>query len=546
MEKPIKKNRLALYLRVSTNEQAQEGYSIQAQEQNGRDYAKRIGYEVTEVYADEGESGKSTKNRLAYQRMMADVQAEKFDLLVIWKLSRLGRNMLDILKTVDVLLEHNAGLYSISEQFDVTTSSGKLMLQLLGSFSEFERNQISENVQMAMTSLVRDQKRYAGGRRLGYVSGVDNDGKKQLLIEPKEAELVQLIYSKYLSGQGYRSIANELNKRGYQTVKGNSFSTTAIKDILHNKIYAGYLEYARYVDWDTKRRKGKNLHPIIVKGDHEPIIDEHTYQAVQERLDLESRHPNWNHAGENVLTGLLRCPECGAPMAASNVTNTLKDGTKKRIRYYSCSQFRNKGASVCHANSIRADQAEQFVAARLKEIVQHPQIIKEVIQALNQEMEEQRLPLSQELKVIQTEKKEITAKIEKLTLLLEEDPELLDSLKERLEKKHTLRREKQIRENELLSILSYQGKKIEVGNVTDIVIGIDKLVSNQEKQQIKQLYRTFIQKITFTPDTKDHLQLTMYFDQSIIDQLNKHYRETVSHSEDTVLFVLTTPFRFTV
>ncbi|MCH3084313.1 hypothetical protein K3X07_14900, partial [Listeria monocytogenes] len=81
-------------------------------------------------------------------------------------------------------------------------------------------------------------------------------------------------------------------------------------------------------------------------------------------------------------------------------------------------------------------------------------------------------------------------------------------------------------------ILSYQGKKIEVDTVTDIVIDIDKLVSNQEKQQITQLYRTFIQKINFTPDTKDRLQLPMYFDHSIIDQLNKNYRETVSHSED--------------
>ncbi|MBC1939179.1 hypothetical protein HCB16_07725 [Listeria welshimeri] len=153
-------------------------------------------------------------------------------------------------------------------------------------------------------------------------------------------------------------------------------------------------------------------------------------------------------------------------------------------------------------------------------------------------MEEQRLPLSEELKVIQAQKQETIAKIEKLTLLSEENPELLDLLKERLEELHTLRREKQIRENELLTILSYKVKKIEVGNVTDILNGIDKLVSNQEKQQIKQLYRTFIQKITFTPDTKEHLQLTMYFDQSIIDQLNKHYRETVSHSEDTVSFCL--------
>lgn len=264
-----------------------------------------------------------------------------------------------------------------------------------------------------------------------------------------------------LGGQGYHSIANELNRRCYQTIKGNPFSTTAIKDILHNKIYAGDLEYTRYNDWDTKRRKRENSNLIIVKGSHEPIIDEHTYQAVQERLDLESRHPIWNHTGENVLIGLLRCPECGEPMAASNMTNRLKDGTKKRIRYYSCSQFRNKGASVCHADSIRADQAEQFVAERLKEIVQHSQMIKEVIQALNQEIEEQRFPLTQKLQVIQTEKQEITVKIEKWMLVLEETPELLDSLKERLEELHTLRREKQIRENELLTILSYQGKKIE-------------------------------------------------------------------------------------
>lgn len=90
-----------------------------------------------------------------------------------------------------------------------------------------------------------------------------------------------------MSGQGYRAIANELNQLGYHTVKGNSFSTTAVKDILHYKIYGGYLEYARYVDWDSKRRKGKNSRPILVKGTHEPLISEETYHAVQERLDLE-------------------------------------------------------------------------------------------------------------------------------------------------------------------------------------------------------------------------------------------------------------------
>ena len=330
---PNVEKRAALYLRVSTTEQATEGYSIQAQEENGREQAFRLRHEVVGVYSDEGESGKSTKNRLAYQQMMADAREKKFDVVIIWKLTRLGRNMLDVLQTVEELLSLGIGLYSISEKFDITTSSGKLMLQLLGSFGEFERNQISENVSMTMQSLVRDHKRYAGGRRLGYVSGVDEQGQKQLVIEPEEAKIVQFIYAKYLGGEGYKAIANFLNRQGYQTLKGNAFSTTAVKDILHNKIYGGYIEYARYLNWDTKRRRGKNPTPILVKGTHEPIISEDIYQAVQERLVAESKQPLWTQSGENVLTGLLRCPECGAPMAASNVTNTLKGGIKKRIRY---------------------------------------------------------------------------------------------------------------------------------------------------------------------------------------------------------------------
>ncbi|HFC9437471.1 TPA: recombinase family protein, partial [Enterococcus hirae] len=99
---------------------------------------------------------------------------------------------LDVLQTVEELLRYDVGLHSISEQFDVTTSTGKLMLQLLGSFGEFERNQIAENVQMSMQSLVKDKKRYAGGRRLGYVSGIDTNGQKQLVIEPEEAKIVRL------------------------------------------------------------------------------------------------------------------------------------------------------------------------------------------------------------------------------------------------------------------------------------------------------------------------------------------------------------------
>lgn len=478
--------------------------------------------------------------------MMLDASEGKFDVLIIWKLSRLARNTMTILKTVEALNQQNIDLLSISEQMDFSTNSGNLMLQMLSSFAEFERNQISENVQMSMKSLVKNSKRYAGGRRLGYISGVDEKGMKQLIVEPTEAKVVQLIYAKYLEGNGYRAIANDLNRQGYQTVKGNSFSTTAVKDILHNKVYGGYLEYARYEKWEEKRRKGKNPNPILVEGKHEPIIDSEMYEAVQAKLLLESQQPKWNHQGENVLTGLLRCPQCGAPMAASNVTNTLKDGTKRRIRYYSCSVFRNKGASVCSANSIRADVAEQFVADRLKELVQIPEILTSLVQQLNEEMVVQVRPLEQELAVIASQKEELQAKLGKWQDLLVDSPELLDSFQERIKELKEQLALNQSRENEILLMLRYKDVRIELQDVKQIVKSIDDLLAKREKKEIKAIYRSFIEKITFDPMNKEHLQITMKFNDEIINQLNEYYQLAVSDKKDTALFVLSSPFKLVV
>lgn len=537
------KKRVVIYIRVSTQEQVVEGHSIEAQEVRAREYAERMGYEVVEVYIDEGLSGKSTKHRAAYQQMMSDARAGNFDLVVIWKLTRLGRNMLDILNTVEEFIELDIELFSISENFDISTSSGKLMLQLLSSFSEFERNQISENVIMSMMSLVRDQQRYAGGRRLGYVSGLDDDGRKQLIIEPEEAKIVQLIYAKFLGGDEFRTIANYLNRQGYQTLKKNKFTPTAVRDILQNKIYGGYIEYARYLNWDIKRRKGKNPNPILVKGEHEPIIDQVTYQAVQERLVLEKDRPRWNLTGENVLTGLLRCPECGAPMAANNVTNTLKDGTKKTLHYYSCSEFLSKGATKgCHANSIRKEKAEEFVAARLKEIVQVPEVLDSLVKEMNRELHEQIAPLEQELAVIATEKLDLKPKLDRLQKALEDSPELHDSLIDRINELTSKIMLHTQRENEILTILSHKDRKIEVENVQQIISSLDNLLEQSEKKVVKEIYRTFIDKILFDKKNKDDIKIYMKFDQKIVTQLNELYQEVVSDKKDTTSFVLQTPF----
>jgi site-specific DNA recombinase len=533
---PLKQPKAALYLRVSTTEQAVHGYSLAAQEQVIRQFCQQRGYEVYQVYADEGISGKRTENRPAFQRMMTDARESLFDMVVVWKLSRLGRNNRDILNTTEELYKNNVSFYSISEQFDVSTSTGRLMLQLLGSFGEFERNQISENVQLAMRSLVRDQKRFAGGRMLGYVSSKDEQGKKILVIEKLEAEIVRFIFQEYSKGKGYRAIANELNRQELTTVKGNTFSTIAVKDILMNKTYGGYLEYAKYVNWEEKRRKGKNPQPIVVEGEHEPIIEKELFDKVQTRLKVAKKQPQWNERGENLLTGLLRCPECHGPMAASNTTNTLKDGTKKRIRYYSCANFRNKGAKVCHANSIRADVAEKFVADRLKEVIQVPKILEGLVKELNIQMKEVNSQYESELSYLQVKATNIEEKLSKWNNLLEDSPEMIVELDGRVNELQNQKIMNQEEQNQLKRQKEQEGEAIKVTDITVLLNGVEGLLKKGTTREVKQIYQCFIKEITFNKDTKADIQMTLYFDEAIVDQLNKSYQEAISRG-DVAIFV---------
>ncbi|MFD2386619.1 zinc ribbon domain-containing protein [Enterococcus rivorum] len=215
------------------------------------------------------------------------------------------------------------------------------------------------------------------------------------------------------------------------------------------------------------------------------------------------------------------------------------------MRYYSCSTFRNKGASVCHANSIRADTAESFVAERLKEIVRAPQILEPLVRQLNEERLNQIQPLEQELAVIAIEQEELLAKIAKWEVVLEENPELVETLIERLKILRTRKSNDQRRENEILHFLKHKDQPIELKDVQTILQGIDAMLAGQEKKAIKELYRFFIKKITFDKETKDNIQMTMAFDEKMIAQLNQLYQETLSHS-DRVFFVIQTAFELTI
>ncbi|WGI19246.1 recombinase family protein [Latilactobacillus sakei] len=354
------------YVRVSTVDQAENGYSIDAQINNIKQFCAKTGYELAHVYADRGISGKSTKKRVQLKQMLEDIKDNKFDAVVVWKYSRLARNLKDLLVFVDQFERNNVAFYSVDESFDTSTIAGKMMLQILGSFAEMERNTIASNVKAGMKQ--RASTGYSNSTQLlGYNNARDADGKRNLIINEEEAVTVRNIYNWYIELGTFQSVADRLNSQGYRTKLGNQFSPTAIRTILINPTFKGLSVYNRYEDWDKKHRKGLNSNPIIVDGQHQAIITDSVWDAANARINNVRKTRNWNHRSKYLLSGLIRCPECDGSMTVTTTRNKNKSGERVERKYYSCALSRKK-KGACHANSIPQEVADALVINRLTEL----------------------------------------------------------------------------------------------------------------------------------------------------------------------------------
>lgn len=245
--------RAAVYTRVSTTEQANEGYSIEEQERRCKAQIESKGWTYVGTYSDPGVSGR-TMEREGLKSLMADIDSGKVQAVVIYKLDRLSRKQKDTMTIIeDTLLKNNVALVSLNETLDTTTPWGRAMIGILSSFNQME----SENIQMR-TSMGREAKvkegGYAGGKPpIGY-KAVDGE----LVIVPEEAEIVRLVFELRSENMTLMGIADELNRRGYRTKKGNKFLHSAIQTILNNE--------------DTYRGHYKYGNSGIVNEQHEPIL----------------------------------------------------------------------------------------------------------------------------------------------------------------------------------------------------------------------------------------------------------------------------------
>ncbi|SOC08234.1 site-specific DNA recombinase [Ureibacillus xyleni] len=434
---------IGLYIRVSTDKQAQEGYSLEGQQVEGTQLAhKMFGKDIIiKVYIDEGISAKSTKRRTDLNRMLKDVDNGELDAIITYKVSRLSRSLSDSLKIVEEIHKAKVRFISIKEG-EYGTPHGNLQFNILASVAQYQREELAENVQMGMKQRARNGK-FNGGKVLGYET-VD----KELVLVPEEAETVRIIFNKFVhEGWGTKRISNYLNKIGKRTKKGNTFSVSTVSIILDNPIYKGYIRFNQYVNWETNRRKGKNTEYILTKGNHQPIIEEDTWDKAQLIRKQRATGTPRQYSGTFPLTSILKCPQCGAYMT-SLYGAKRKDGTKKR--YYACGMYHNKGLTVCSPNLIDADWIEQEVFKRLQNALLSDSIIERITEEINanirkhsnfnNQSSEYQL-LQKRLKELENRKKRIQDLVESEVYTVEEAKQRMSELRSEIDKTKELMQE---------------------------------------------------------------------------------------------------------
>lgn len=490
--------RVAIYARVSTEEQAEHGYSIDAQLETLRGYCKLYNRVVAGEYVDRGVSGKSLKGRYELQRLLQDAKEGKLDEVIVWKFNRMARKNIDLLQIVDLLEKNNVAFQSFTEKFDTSTSMGKFALQMMGAVGELERNTIVDNVKMGHRQRARTGK-HNGKVPLGYRSiKVDERGREtRIVVIEDEAVLVRNIFEQYAAGHGLKAIANDLNHRGHKTKTGKHFSSCAIRDILDNPMFVGKIRYNRYENWAERRRKGKTSEIILVEGHHPAIISEELWEKVQLLRQKKSVMPKKRFEGEYLLTGLIRCPECGAAMTASRTVNRAKDGTKIVRMYYSCGRFRSQGSSVCHANSVRKDEAEKAVTERIRQAVTQPHILKKVVRSINEHRSGRIKPLRDELAAVQARIDKLEEKKRKYLGLYEMDEIDRDLFAGRLNDLNSELDTDLTRRSKLeLELRDDQAEPISYELVRSLVERFDALLHRSPFPQRKTLMHLIVKKIT--------------------------------------------------
>jgi site-specific DNA recombinase len=406
--------RCAIYTRKSTEEGLEQEFnSLDAQRESGEAFVAAQKHEgwvcLPDRYDDGGFSGGNI-DRPAMQRLLADIEAGKIDCVVVYKVDRLSRSLMDFSRAMQTFEKHGVTFVSVTQQFNTTHSMGRLTLNILLSFAQFEREIISERTRDKIAAARRKGK-FAGGKPLlGYDLASTPAGAK-LAVNEEEARRVRQIYELYLKHQALIPVVKELAQRGWanktwvtrkgETRGGRPFDKTTLYRLLTNRTYAGLVTYRQEV----------------YPGEHAAVVEKELWERVRAVLGRNGRTAGAavrNRYGA-LLKGLLHCACCRCAMIH---TYSIKGGdaaSAKRYRYYVCLSAQKKGWSTCLSKSVPAGEIERFVVEQIKGIGQDPAVLEGTLRQMRQQNQRAVADLESERKGLERELARHHAALRKLS-----------------------------------------------------------------------------------------------------------------------------------
>lgn len=394
------KVKVYIYTRVSTSMQI-DGYSLDAQKSRMKAFCDFNDYEIAGEYEDAGKSGKTIEGRIAFNQMMEDIKTGKDEVsfVLVFKLSRFGRNAADVLASLQVMQDFGVNLICVEDGIDSSKDAGKLMISVLSAVAEIERENIRIQTMEGRMQKAREGKWNGGFAPYGYklVGG-------KLEINEEEAEAIRVIFDQYVNTDiGSNGIAKYLENHGLQKIqrqngKNPLFDAALIRRIIQNPVYCGKIAYGR--------RKTEKVHGtrsdyhlvaqdnyLLVDGIHEAIISEDVWEQAQIKVAVQAKkYEKVNSVkGEKIhlLSGLLKCPICGAGMYGNKSIKSRKDGTKyKDYFYYGC-KHRNmtRGHKCDYKKQINEELLDNAVAEVIRTLVSNKKFAEMMKQKINMEVD---------------------------------------------------------------------------------------------------------------------------------------------------------------
>lgn len=504
-----------LYLRVSTEMQV-DGYSLEAQKNCLKKFAEREELVIAGVYEDAGKSGKSIEGRPAFRRMLSDIESgAEIDYVMVYKLSRFGRNAADILNSLELLQTYDVNLICIEEGIDSSQTSGKLLISVLSAVAEIERENILEQTMNGRREKARQGKWNGGPAPYGYMI------KDEILsINDEEAEIVRTIYDKYVNTRlGYSGIAKYFNLQGIKkTPRKESdieeFSAHFIQLLIDNPVYCGKIAYGRRSKERVKGKKNeyklvKQKEYCLVDGQHEGIISEELWQKAQEkRLATGIKYASkLGNERAHLLTGIIKCPKCGCGMYANRVCWTKKDGTYKEVMYYSCSRNKQSRGRHCdYSANLKKTDIEPLVVEVIKKLVQDEEFAVEIkrrigVQVDTDKIDTELFNYENKLKEVEANKSRLEREIDTLPLgAAHRDRKILD-MTTRLDALYDNIAEIESNiEDARFRKKAAEEKALTLENIYKILMHFSELYDIMNDEERKELFAELIQEIQIYPE----------------------------------------------